>query len=412
MFRPLQYYVNTTDTSTRAITTARSGLYPSAIANEVSPERLCRFFDETTDGYKIGKSVRKLCSFARHDLFADPPFSRIDLVVCRTLLSHIKLTWRQRVLASLHYALKPSGFLLLGLLEPDANLRQMLALKNKKRKLYRRLPGSLVRNWSALQPSQGRNEARQSAVQREENARELQGAVESLASLNEELCSVNDELVASQKQLQASHDELTRSRHHVLEINHALRAAYEKAEAAIRAKDEFVAVISHELRSPLTSILGYVRLLREADDTLHREQFLSVIERNGKAQLQIIEDLLDTARIAGGKLKLDVQPADLTAVIIDALDVVRPAAQAKSIELRHLLEPVDQISGDRDRLQQVVWNLLSNAIKFTPPGGRVEITLRQVAPFIEIVVRDSGNGIDPEFLPHIFERFRQSDMSS
>ena len=191
-----------------------------------------------------------------------------------------------------------------------------------------------------------------------------------------------------------------------------LRSAYEQAEAAIRAKDEFLAVISHELRSPLTSILGYARLLRDTEDKLRREHFVNVIERNGKAQLQLIEDLLDTARIASGKLKLEVQPLDLVGVIRDAVDVVRPAAQAKGIKLCRALEPVAQVTGDPDRLQQVVWNLLSNAIKFTPPGGRVDISLERADPFVQITVRDTGKGIDPEFLPHIFERFRQSDMSS
>ena len=191
-----------------------------------------------------------------------------------------------------------------------------------------------------------------------------------------------------------------------------LRSAYEQAEAAIHAKDEFLAVISHELRSPLTSILGYARLLRDTEDKLRREHFVNVIERNGKAQLQLIEDLLDTARIASGKLKLEVQPLDLVGVIRDAIDVVRPAAQAKGIKLCRTLDPVAQITGDPDRLQQVVWNLLSNAIKFTPPGGRVDIVLERADPFVQIAVRDTGKGIDPEFLPHIFERFRQSDMSS
>jgi PAS domain S-box-containing protein len=193
-----------------------------------------------------------------------------------------------------------------------------------------------------------------------------------------------------------------------------LRSAYEQAEAATRAKDEFLAVVSHELRSPLTSILGYARLLRnETPDNPQMKHFVDVIERNGKAQLQLIEDLLDTARIIRGKLKVEVQPLDLIGVIAAAIDVVRPAAQAKDIELRQSLDPLaGQITGDPERLQQVVWNLLSNAIKFTPPAGRVEITLKRADPYVQIVVSDTGKGIDPQFLPHIFERFRQSDMSS
>jgi PAS domain S-box-containing protein len=194
----------------------------------------------------------------------------------------------------------------------------------------------------------------------------------------------------------------------------ALRAAFEQAETATRAKDEFLAVVSHELRSPLTSILGYARLVRA--ETTHEAricQMAEIIERNGKMQLQLIEDLLDTARIISGKLKLEVQPVDLVTVISAALDVVGPAAQAKGIQLESDLDPfAGQVTGDPNRLQQVVWNLLSNAIKFTPSGGRVEITLKREDPHVQIVVGDNGKGIDPEFLPHIFERFRQRDMSS
>src|SRR5262245_225091 len=194
----------------------------------------------------------------------------------------------------------------------------------------------------------------------------------------------------------------------------ALRSAYEEAEAATRAKDEFLAVVSHELRSPLNSILGYARLIGvETANVAQIKHLVGIIERNGRMQLQLIEDLLDTARIISGKLELEVQPVDLITVITAALDVVRPSAQAKGISVISTLDPLaGQITGDPDRLQQVVWNLLSNAIKFTPHGGSVEITLNRADPHIAIVVRYNGKGIEPEFLPHIFERFRQSDMSS
>ncbi|HKQ78253.1 MAG TPA: PAS domain S-box protein [Blastocatellia bacterium] len=194
----------------------------------------------------------------------------------------------------------------------------------------------------------------------------------------------------------------------------ALRSAYEQADAATRAKDEFLAVVSHELRNPLNSILGYARLIRaETANAAQIKHLVGVIERNGRMQLQLIEDLLDTARIISGKLELEVQPVDLIAVITAALEVVRPSAQAKGIRVVSYMDStIDQITGDPERLQQVVWNLLSNAIKFTPEGGRVEITLKRADPHIAIVVRDTGKGIEPEFLPHIFERFRQHDMSS
>jgi signal transduction histidine kinase/ActR/RegA family two-component response regulator len=194
----------------------------------------------------------------------------------------------------------------------------------------------------------------------------------------------------------------------------ALWSAYEQAEAATRAKDEFLAVVSHELRSPLNSILGYARLIRaDTANAAQINQLVGIIERNGRMQLQLIEDLLDTARIISGKLGLEVQPVDLVAVINGALDVVRPSAQAKGINIVSDLDTLaGQITGDPDRLQQVVWNLLSNAIKFTPYGGRVEIKLKREDPHIVIVVSDNGKGIEPVFLHHIFERFRQSDMSS
>jgi signal transduction histidine kinase len=193
-----------------------------------------------------------------------------------------------------------------------------------------------------------------------------------------------------------------------------LRSAYEQAEAATRAKDEFLAVVSHELRNPLNSILGYARLMRaDTANVAQINHLVGIIERNGRMQLQLIEDLLDTARIISGKLELEIQPVDLVAVISAALDVVRPSAQAKGINISANLEVLaGQITGDPDRLQQVVWNLLTNAIKFTPYGGRIDITLKRADPYIAIVVCDNGKGIEPEFLPHIFERFRQSDMSS
>ena len=194
----------------------------------------------------------------------------------------------------------------------------------------------------------------------------------------------------------------------------ATRSAYEQAEAAARSKDEFVAVISHELRTPLTSILGYARLLQGgAADETQRKRFVDIIERNGKAQLQLIEDLLDTARISSGKLRLEVQPLNFVSAIRAAIDLVQPAAQAKGIEVRDILDPLaGQITGDPERLQQVVWNLLTNAIKYTPTGGSVEVRLERTDPYVQLVVRDSGNGIDPQFLPYIFEPFRQRDMSS
>ena len=184
-----------------------------------------------------------------------------------------------------------------------------------------------------------------------------------------------------------------------------------KAQAANRVKDEFLAVLSHELRSPLNPILGWARLLRSNRlDTTKAEQALEVIERNARLQAQLIEDLLDVSRILQGKMSLNVIPVNLGTTIEAALETVRLAAEAKKIQLRTVINPIGGIvAGDPNRLQQVIWNLLSNAVKFTPVGGRIEIRLDQVGTDAQIQVRDTGKGISPAFLPYVFEYFRQED---
>ncbi len=186
-----------------------------------------------------------------------------------------------------------------------------------------------------------------------------------------------------------------------------------EAENANRLKDEFLATLSHELRTPLTAIIGWSNILiaggmKDADAA----RALETIYRNARAQNQLIDDLLEVSRIVTGKLRLDVQPVDLAAVIVAATDAARPAAEAKNIRLQTLLDSqASSVSGDPDRLQQVVWNLVSNAVKFTPKGGRVQIKLERVNSHIEITVADTGAGIKPEFLPYVFDRFRQSDAT-
>ena len=192
------------------------------------------------------------------------------------------------------------------------------------------------------------------------------------------------------------------------------RVARGEAEAANRMKDEFLATLSHELRTPLTAMLGWARLLRSGEldpDTAARA--VETIESNARLQAQLIEDLLDVSRIILGKLPLGVRPMELALVIESALDAVRPAASAKSIRLLRTLDPATGlVSGDPDRLQQIVWNLLSNAVKFTPSKGQVEIRLERVGRFAQISVVDTGKGISAEFLPFVFDRFRQADGSS
>ena len=186
------------------------------------------------------------------------------------------------------------------------------------------------------------------------------------------------------------------------------------AEAASRAKDAFLATVSHELRTPLSPILAWSRMLRQG--TLGEEKArraLEAIERCARSQAQLVEDLLDVSRIITGKLRLDVRPVPLAPVVQAAVEVVRPAAEAKGLELQVVLDAeVGTVTGDPERLKQVVWNLASNAVKFTPKGGRVEVRLERVDGRVEITVRDSGQGIRPEFLPHIFQRFEQADSTS
>jgi PAS domain S-box-containing protein len=203
------------------------------------------------------------------------------------------------------------------------------------------------------------------------------------------------------------HDE---ERESLLESERAARSA---AEQTSRLKDEFLATVSHELRTPLTAILGWSQLLATNPDPADLQQGLEAIQRNARAQTQLIEDLLDMSRIIAGKVRLDVQPTDLASVLDAAVDAVRLSAESKGIRLRKILDPqAGPVSGDPTRLQQIFWNLLTNAIKFTPKGGRVDVLLERVNSHLEVTVHDSGIGIAHEFLPVIFERFRQVDSSS
>ncbi|HEV2914802.1 MAG TPA: response regulator [Pyrinomonadaceae bacterium] len=192
------------------------------------------------------------------------------------------------------------------------------------------------------------------------------------------------------------------------------QVARAEAEAANRTKDEFLATLSHELRTPLTSILGWSHLLRTNKlDQENMARALETIERNARSQSQLIDDLLDVSRIITGKLRLDVRPVELVTVIEAAIDSMRPAAEAKAVNFAVTLDrAASQVSGDSNRLQQVVWNLFSNAVKFTPEGGRVEVRLERRDGHAQITVSDTGQGIAPQFLPFIFDRFRQADGST
>jgi signal transduction histidine kinase/ActR/RegA family two-component response regulator len=231
-----------------------------------------------------------------------------------------------------------------------------------------------------------------------------------------------------QRNIEASQDQAAQAERHVRELNHYLmelkraeeerdglldreRHARAEAEAANRIKDEFLATLSHELRTPLSSILGWANLLRAGNvDAPSSAQGLEVIERNAQNQRQLIDDLLDVSRIITGQLRLDVRQVDLNQIVADAVEVVGPAANAKRIHISCRFYPEScHVSGDAVRLQQVVWNLLVNAVKFTPEGGRIEVKLEEIERRVRVSISDSGQGITPQFLPHVFDRFRQAD---
>jgi PAS domain S-box-containing protein len=187
--------------------------------------------------------------------------------------------------------------------------------------------------------------------------------------------------------------------------------AYKDAQAANRLKDEFLATLSHELRTPLNAILGYARLLRMNMMAPERQATaLETVERNAAALTKIVEDVLDVSRIISGKVRLEIQPVNVTAVVRNAIETVAPAADAKQIRVESFINPdVEPIAGDPDRLQQIMWNLMSNAVKFTPTDGTVQVRVERAGSHVEIAVSDTGIGIKPEFMPHVFERFRQGD---
>ena len=215
-------------------------------------------------------------------------------------------------------------------------------------------------------------------------------------------CNIRD--ITARKQAEEEHGVLLEN----------CQAAHAEADTANGIKDEFLATLSHELRTPLTSILGWSELLNTGNlDDEASTRALEIIVRNARAQKQLIDDLLDISRIITGKLRLDVQPVELAQVLEAVVDGLRPAADARKIHLRTAIDSrISPISGDPDRLQQIIWNILSNAIKFTPKGGRVQVRLDRIASHVELTINDTGQGIDAELLPHVFDRFRQSDSTS
>ena len=215
---------------------------------------------------------------------------------------------------------------------------------------------------------------------------------------------------AALKQARMAAEEANAEKARLLDSERLARA---EAERASRMKDEFLATLSHELRTPLNAVLGWSTILRGTEDLDQRmAQGLEAIDRNARIQAQIIDDLLDMSRIISGKVRLNVQPLDLAAILLEAVDTMRTSASAKGIRIQTVIDPLNaSILGDPNRLRQVFWNLLSNAIKFTTRGGRVQVTLRPINSHVDVSVIDTGEGIPSDFLPYVFNRFQQADAS-
>lgn len=214
--------------------------------------------------------------------------------------------------------------------------------------------------------------------------------------------------------LQASECALRESEAQLRDLVVREREARTEAQEADRSKDEFLAVLSHELRTPLNAVLGWLSMVRSGSlPEERRRHALEVIERNARLQAHLIEDLLDVSRIVTGKMRLDLQPLTVASTASAVVDALRPTAEERGVHLQTVIAPgTGAIDGDGARIQQIVWNLLSNAIKFTPRGGHVSVALTEDGAFVQLSVSDTGVGIDPEFLPHVFERFRQADSST
>jgi signal transduction histidine kinase/CheY-like chemotaxis protein len=225
------------------------------------------------------------------------------------------------------------------------------------------------------------------------------------------------ELASLQDKLKGANDELTKLRsvnHAAVEIGQTESTRRVEAERLGRIKDEFLANLSHEIRTPLNAILGWSQLLEPGKTSeVDLIEGLQVITRNARTQARLIDDLLDMSRIISGKMRLDVQKMNLPEVIDAAIESVKPAAQAKGIKLQKVIDPIaGPVTGDPNRLQQVVWNLLTNAIKFTPKGGSVQVVVERSNSHVELSISDTGKGIPADFLPHVFERFSQADDSA
>ncbi|HEV8379266.1 MAG TPA: ATP-binding protein [Tepidisphaeraceae bacterium] len=235
-------------------------------------------------------------------------------------------------------------------------------------------------------------------------------AVKTHEELLDEVQTLSNELAAVKKESLTTRSDVQTSQAHAAEME-VERHQRSEAERIGRVKDEFLANLSHELRTPLNAILGWAQLLKPGKSSdAEMAEGLATIKRNALVQGQLIEDLLDMSRIVSGKLRLNVQRVEMPAVIARAVESVQLAATSKGVRLEVVVDPIaGPVTGDPNRMQQVVWNLLTNAIKFTPRGGKVQIVLERASSHVELSISDTGKGISPAFLPHVFERFSQSD---
>jgi signal transduction histidine kinase/chemotaxis methyl-accepting protein methylase/chemotaxis response regulator CheB len=449
------------DVSERAIAKARAGIYTADELRGVSEARLTRFFAPVDGGrYRIEPSVRGRCTFMRHDLTRDPPFSRVDLVSCRNVLVYFGAAVRERALSRFHYALNDPGFLVVGRDESVTHAAPLFGAPSAPSApagsaeapgfdatgcVATRRPikaSSLAAAARLAMPSTRRSPTTREPPPAGETARgvhdedddahriaaltreleatkeclravmwEQQRSHEGLGTVNEELLARNEELLALNDELERTRDAQATTNEELRALSEELRARNEHAEDVNRRKDLFLATLSHELRTPLTGLLLQTQLLRRG--RLDAERVLRAaasIEKAAHAQARLIDDLLDVSRIVTGKLRLEFQSVALGSIVQAAVDTVEPAAERRKITIERQIDPaLASVAGDPARLQQVVLNLLTNAIKFSPDGGLVRVLLDVSQGHGRIRVSDDGIGIAPGFLPDIFERFSQED---
>lgn len=301
-------------------------------------------------------------------------------------------------------------------LDPAGNQR---ASNGERTTAVRSREGAVTAREDSAAAREGSATAREdSATVREDSATVREDAAtdrEETSTLREAAVQAREDAARAKSELEELMDQVREANESLVVASMRAQRVSEEAETANHLKDEFLAMVSHELRTPLNAILGWARMLASLDLPPERVKHgIATIERNAAALAHLVDDLLDVSRIVAGTVRLLTGPVDLIAVVQAAIDVERPVAAAKHVELAFSPDAaaVDLVDGDAGRLQQVVWNLIANAVKFTPDGGRVDVVVERVDDAMEVRVTDTGCGIDPDLLPHVFERFRQADSAT